>query len=64
VIALMTVAELAIAIDPEHIESVEQNTDFETCTVRTVSGKEHQIARPYKYVTGIIRAHWEARGED
>jgi hypothetical protein len=68
----MTTDSRRIALEPEFIESVEQpdgihDTDgtanlldpLETCIVTMASGKEHYIARPYRYVSGIIRKHWE-----
>jgi hypothetical protein len=70
VLALMTTDSRRIALEPEFIESVEQPSEHDTdginaldplenCIVRMASGQEHYIARPYRYVSGIIRKHWE-----
>lgn len=60
-IALITVGGTAIAIDPEHIESVEQGAAPDTAVIVTVSGGTHVVARSYRYVCGIIRKYWEER---
>ena len=65
-IALMNTDGLAVQLEPDFIESIEQSLDCldspcqTKCVVRMASGKTHEIARSYAYVTGIVRSHNEA----
>ena len=60
-IALMTVRNTPVALEADLIESVEahDNHNPDNCVITMTSGKEHEIARSYTYVTGILRAHYE-----
>lgn len=56
-LALTTPAGRAVELETDLIESVEEHNahDDDSCIVTMTSGKEFEIARSFRYVTGVMR---------
>lgn len=56
-LALMTVKDTPIALEPDCIESVQPGAVPETAVLRMQSGDVHVISRGYRYVTRVIQEY-------